>query len=146
MYVGSIVVSEETSQKTSSSVWTDRVLRSGATPGDYEIYVENDVAWIQFYQNIPKEGTMNVRFKYQTGYATASWELNDVKFQCLRAIKNVLLTKKKIQEASSIRNYGVRDYSQMFDAFSEGVVLDEKVKAGLEQYRRAVVPGSFAYQ
>jgi hypothetical protein len=145
LYESGIAISEQTSTKGNPIVWTPRTLITASATGDYEIYVENDVSWVQFYQNVPMQGTRNVKFAYFTGYADGSPELNDIKFQCLRAIKNVLLTKKKIQEASTIRNYGVRDYSQMFDAFSEGVVLDDKVKTGLEQYRRAVIHGSYAY-
>ena len=145
LYCDSLLVYEETSTKTSAQVWTARTLRTGAVAGDYEIYQENDVTRVQFWQNIPQQGQNNMKFTYFTGYPTVSPQLNDIKFQCLRAVNNVLLTKKKIQEASSVRNYGVRDYSQMFDVFSESTVLDEKVKMGLEQYRRAIIPAQFTY-
>lgn len=145
LFCDTLAVYEETSTKTSAQVWTARVLRTSIVAGDYEIYQENDVTRVQFWQNIPAQGTNNIKFTYYTGYAATSAQLNDIKFQCLRAINNVLLTKKKIQEAVSIRNYGVRDYSQMFDVFSESTVLDDKVKLGLEQYRRAIIPGQFAY-
>ena len=114
--------------------------------GDYEIYCENDVTRIIFHNNVPAQGYGNVKFTYNSGYAVTTAQYNDVKFQALRACTNVLLTKKKIQEASTIRNFGVRDYSTMFDAFSEGVVLDDKIKNGLEQYRRAVIPGTWTYE
>lgn len=145
LYCDTLVVSEETSTKTSAQVWTARTLRTNLVAGDYEIYQENDVTRVQFWQNIPQHGTNNIKFAYNTGYVSTSPQLNDIKFQCLRAINNVLLTKKKIQEATSIRNYGVRDYSQMFDVFTESTVLDDKVKLGLEQYRRAIIPAQFAY-
>jgi hypothetical protein len=119
---------------------------TAAAGGDYEVYCENDVTRLYYNTNVPALGSRNVKFVYNTGYSASSAQLNDVKFQCLRAIKNVLLTKKKIQEATTIRNFGVRDYSQMFDVFSESVVLDDKVKAGLEMYRRAVIPGTFTYE
>jgi hypothetical protein len=60
-------------------------------------------------------------------------------------MKNLIVQKKKIQEAFSIRAYGVRDYSQMFDVFSEDMILDTKVLNGLEPYKRFVVPAQFAY-
>ena len=145
LYVDTLVVKEDTASKSSVPSWQTRAVRSATVAGDYEIVQENDVTRVFFITNIPAYGRNNVMFTYNTGYASGSVQLNDIKFQCLRAIKNVLLTKKKIQEASTIRNYGVRDYSQMFDAFSEGVVLDDKVKAGLEQYRRAVIPGTSCY-
>lgn len=145
LYCDTLTVYEETSTKTSAQVWTARTLRDASVAGDYEIYQHNDVTRIQFWQNIPKEGQNNIKFTYYTGYASTSPQISDIKFQCLRAIKNVLLSKKKIQEASSVRNYGVRDYSTMFDVFSESVILDDKVKASLDQYRRAIIPGQFAY-
>jgi len=145
LYESGIAVSEDTGGKSNMIAWTPRIIRSATATGDYEIYFQNDVAWVQFHQNVPIKGTRNVKFGYFTGYAADSQEITDLKFQCLRAIKNVLLSKKKIQEASTIRNMGVKDYSQMWDAFSEESVLDEKVKSGLEGYRRNVVPGSFAY-
>ena len=129
-----------------SAYIAETVAGTSTYAGDYEVYQENDVTRIIFYNNIPAHGTGNVRLSYTTGYAAGSPQLNDIKFQTLRAINNILLTKKKIQEANTIRNFGVRDYSQMFDAFSEGVVLDDKIKAGLEQYRRAVIPGTWTYE
>lgn len=126
---------------------TSTVTQKGtaASGGDYEVMSENDVTRIMFHDNVPAQGYRNVKLTYNTGYPLPSVQLGDIKFQCIRACNNVLLQKKKIQEASSIRNFGVRDYSQMFDAFSEGVVIDEKIKGSLEQYRRAVIPGQFAY-
>jgi hypothetical protein len=113
--------------------------------GDYEVFFENEVSRVMFYSNVPAKGNRNIKMIYNTGYALISPQLGDIKFQCIRACNNVLLTKKKIQEAISVRNYGVRDYSQMFDVFSEGIVLDDRIKASLEQYQRKVIPGQFAY-
>lgn len=145
LYCDGLVVSEDTGSKTSAPSWITRTMRDIGVAGDYEIWQENDVARVRFHNNIPALGKNNVRFNYYTGYPANSPQINDIKFQCLRAIKNVLLTKKKIQEASTIRNYGVRDYSMMFDVFSEGVVLYPKVTSGLDQYRRAVIPGTWCY-
>lgn len=147
LYADTLLVYEDTAvSKNAVPAWTLRTVRSALAAGDYGIYQENDVTRIIFHTNIPAAGYGNVKFTYNTGYPLTSAQLNDIRFQCLRAIQNVLLTKKKIQEASSIRNFGVRDYSQMFDAFSEGIVLDDKVKSGLEQYRRAVIPATFCYE
>jgi len=145
LYCDTLKVEEDVSTKSAAPSWVTRVARATAVPGDYEIWTNNDVTRVKFNQNIPKQGENTLRFTYNTGYLPTSAQIQDVKFQCLRGIKNVLLTKKKIQEASSIRNYGVRDYSQMFDAFSEGIVIDPKVQAGLDPYRRAVIHGSWAY-
>ena len=114
--------------------------------GDYEVQCENDVTRVLFYNNIPNRGSRNITFTYNTGYAYGSVQLNDIMFQAKRACVNVLLQKKKIQEANTIRNWGVKDYSQMFDAFSEAIVIDDRIKQGLDQYRRAVIPGQYAYQ
>jgi hypothetical protein len=146
LYCDTLLVYEDTSTKNAAPNWVLRTVRATGVAGDYEIIQENDVTRIRFHNNIPAEGTTNIKFIYNSGYPLNSKQLDDIRFQCLRAIKNVLLTKKKIQEASSIRNFGVRDYSQMFDAFSEGVVISDKVKSGLEQYRRAIIPGQFAYE
>lgn len=145
LYCDTLLVYEETSTKSSAQVWTARTEKSDLVAGDYEIYQENDVTRVQYWQNIPAQGTNNIKFTYYTGYAATSAPLNDIKFQCLRAIKNILLAKKKVQEASSVRNYGVRDYSQMFDVFNESVILDDKVRQGLDQYRRAIIPAQFTY-
>lgn len=145
LYCDTLAVYEDTGGRTSAPAWTLRTARGTGVAGDYDIFNENDVCRVYFSQNIPAAGVNNVKFTYYTGYAATSPQLDDIKFQCLRAINNVLLTKKKIQEASSIRNFGVRDYSQMFDVFSESTVLDEKVKGALEQYRRAIIPGTFTY-
>jgi len=146
LFADTLVVSEDVANKNSIPSWQTRALRTAIVAGDYEIYQENDVTSVVFHNNVPLQGRTNVKFAYNTGYAAGSTQLSDIKFQALRAVNNVLLTKKKIQEAVSIRNYGVRDYSTMFDAFSEGVVLDDKIKAGLDQYRRAVIPGTFTYE
>ena len=145
LYCDTLVVEEDTSTKSAAPAWATRTARGTGVAGDYEIWSENDVTRIKFNSNVPAQGSNNIRFTYYTGYPALSPQITDIKFQCLRGIKNVLLTKKKIQEASSIRNYGVRDYSQMFDAFSEGIVIDPKVAAGLDQYRRHIVPGQFCY-
>jgi hypothetical protein len=145
LYCDTLKVEEDTSTKSAVPSWATRTVRAVGVAGDYEILQSNDVTRVKFNQNVPRQGQNNVRFTYNTGYPIDSAQLNDIKFQCLRGIKNVLLTKKKIQEASSIRNYGVRDYSQMFDAFSEGIVIDPKVAAGLDPYRRSVIHGTWAY-
>ena len=125
---------------------TQTICGNSQYSGDYEMYQENDVTWIRYFNNIPAPGNGNIRFTYNTGYPIDSPQLADIKFQALRAVNNILLTKKKIQEANTIRNFGVRDYSMMFDAFSEGVVLDDRIKVGLEQYRRAIIPGVYTYE
>jgi hypothetical protein len=145
LYCDTLLIYEDTSPKTAVPAWTLRTERSALAAGDYEVYQNNDVTRVQFYQHIPAYGFNNLKFIYYTGYPVDSVQINDIKFQCLRVCKNVIVQKKKIQEAFSIRNYGVRDYSQMFDVFSEDTILDPKVTAALDQYRRYVVPAQFAY-
>jgi hypothetical protein len=55
------------------------------------------------------------------------------------------MLKKKTQEASTIRNYAVRDYSQMFEPFDESSILSDSEKAALERYRRIVFDGPMYY-
>lgn len=136
-----IVVEEDTSPPTSSPAWVVRSARSSTAGGDYQLFTESELSLIRFHDNIPRQGKHNVRFTYYTGYLPTSSEFGDIKLQVLRAFKNLIMLKKKVQEASTIRNYAVRDYSQMFEPFDESSVLSETEKSALERYKRLPLDG-----
>jgi hypothetical protein len=136
-----IVVEEDLSTPTATPNWTLRTARSSVSAGDYQVITENELTYVRFHNNVPRQGRRNLRFTYYTGYAPTSAEFGDIKLQVLRAFKNLIMLKKKVQEASTIRNYAVRDYSQMFEPFDESSILSESEKTALERYRRLPMDG-----
>jgi len=140
-----LVVEEDMSPPTATPSWTIRTERSNTSAGDYQIFPEDELTLIRFHSNVPRAGKRNVRMTYYTGYAPTSAEFGDIKLQVIRAFKNLLMLKKKTQEASTIRNYAVRDYSQMFEPFDESSILSESEKTALERYRRLPLDGPMFY-
>lgn len=136
-----IIVEEDTSAPTATPNWVVRTVRSNSSAGDYRVLTDQELTTIRFHNNIPVSGNKNVRFTYYTGYLPTSAEYGDIKLQVLRAFKNLIMLKKKVQEASTIRNYGVRDFSQMFEPFDESSVLSESEKSALEKYKRFPLDG-----
>lgn len=136
-----IVIEEDMSAPTAAPSWTTRTARSASVGGDYQVFTDSELTYVRFHNNIPRQGKMNVRFTYYTGYLLTSKEYGDIKLQVLRAFKNLIMLKKKTQEASTIRNYAVRDYSQMFEPFDESSILSESEKSALERYRRLPLDG-----
>ena len=136
-----IAVYEDTSAPTATPNWVLRSERSSTTAGDFQVFTDSEVTLIRYHNNVPRQGKRNVKMVYYTGYLTTSAEFGDIKLQVLRAFKNLIMLKKKIQEASTIRNYAVRDYSQMFEPFDESSVLSETEKAALERYKRLPLDG-----
>jgi len=140
-YTYSAIVVEEDMSPSASPSWTVRTPRSATVAGDYQIISESELTYVTFRNNVPRQGKHNVRFTYYTGYAPTSAEFGDIKLSVLRAFKNLIMLKKKTQEASTIRNYAVRDYSQMFEPFDESTILSESEKAALERYKRLPLDG-----
>ena len=136
-----IVVEEDMSSPTASPSWTLRSERSDSAGGDYRVVTDGELTCVRFHANIPRQGKFNVRFTYTTGFAKTSAEYRDIKMQILRCFKNLIMLKKKTQEASTIRNYAVRDYSQMFEPFDESSVLSESERTALERYKRLPLDG-----
>ena len=135
-------VEEDTNPKTSVPAWTTRAVRSASVAGDYEIITKNEVTYIQFHQNVPLAGNNNVRITYYTGYGTGTAQYKEIKLQALRMVSNLLLHKKKIQEALTIRAQGIRDFSQMFDIMNESALLTENIRLVLDKYKRYPIEGS----
>jgi hypothetical protein len=134
-------VYEDTNPKTSVPAWTLRAERTAILAGDYEIVTKNELTCIRFHQNVPAAGNNNVKITYKTGYATTSAQYQEIKLQALRMMSNLLLHKKKIQEALTIRAQGIRDYSQMFDIMNESAILTENIKLVLDKYKRWNIEG-----
>ena len=134
-------VEEDVSPKTSVPSWTTRTVRSALAAGDYEVITKNEVTYVHFFQNIPVAGNNNVRITYKTGYGTTTPQYKEIQLCALRMFSNLLLLKKKIQEVSTIRAQGIRDFSQMFDIANESMILTPNIKEVLDKFKRYNIPG-----
>jgi hypothetical protein len=132
---------EQTAAENAIPVWSARTLQTSLVAGDYRLITRNEYTKAYFFANVPKKGTANVRFTYYTGYSVGSPQYEEIRLAVLRACANALLLKKKMQEATTVRNYGTRDYSQMFDVFNEASILNENIKLTLDRYKRVKMPG-----
>lgn len=135
-------VSEDENAKTSTILWATRWERSTATAGDYEVSTRGDLTWIRFHDNHPLDGVYNVKVQYSAGYSSDSDELHLLKWICLRIAKNMLLEIKKTQEVQTIRQTGVRNFSEMFNPTSESTILTEDIIRDLHKFRRYRMGGS----
>jgi hypothetical protein len=140
-----IVVQEDMGGTTGAESWTTRTLRTALVGGDYRVITDNELTEIRFHANIPLQGYANVKFSYYTGYALTSAQFQDIKLQVMRCAKNLIMMKKKVQEATTARNYGVRDFSTMFEPFDESSVLSQSEKEALDRYRRYPLDGPMFY-
>ncbi len=129
-------VYEDANAKTGTINWTLRTERSTATAGDYEVATRNELVTVTFHDNYPVKGRENVKIIYTGGYASGSTELNELKWICLRIVKNILLEKKKIAESTTIRQAAVRDFSEMFKPVQEGQIMTDDIRRDLHKYRR----------
>lgn len=130
---------------TSTPSWSQMSLRSDQTAGHFIFVNDNEHAFVRFHNNVPKKGIRNVRVTYSAGYAADSDQFKELQLVALRMTTNLLLLKKKYQEATTIRNANVRDYAQMFDVFNESDILTTSVATQLERYRRITIPTSAGY-
>jgi hypothetical protein len=136
-----IVVEEDLGSPTGAESWVTRTARSSLTGGDYRVITESELTCVRFHNNIPRQGNQNVRFTYYTGYLTTSDIFKDIKMSVMRCFKNLLMTKKKVQESTTVRNFGVRDYASMFEPFDESAILSESEKTALDRYKRLPLDG-----
>ena len=136
-----IIVQEDLGSPTGAESWTTRAVRTTLTGGDYRVITDNELTEIRFHNNIPLQGYSNVKFTYYTGYATTSAQFSDIRLCAMRAFKNLLMVKKKVQEATTVRNYGVRDFSTMFEPFDESAILSDSEKTALERYKNYRIDG-----
>jgi len=119
--------------------WTELTERSDDDAGSYVVVEQFGLKFLYFTRNLPLEGYNTLRLTYTTGYAEGSDELSAIRLAATRLAVNILIHKKKIQEATTIRAYGVKDYAQLFDAFMESRLLTEEVKHILDRFRRPIV-------
>lgn len=136
-----IVVAEDLGSPTGAESWITRTLRTTITGGDYRVITDNELTEIRFHTNIPRQGYGNVKFTYYTGYSSMSAQFQDIKLQVMRCAKNLIMMKKKVQEATTARNFGVRDFSTMFEPFDESSVLSQTEKDALDRYKRYPLDG-----
>jgi hypothetical protein len=129
-------VAVDTSAKSGTIQWATKWERSTATAGDFSVATRYELTQIQFHNNVPSEGSDNVRITYYAGYPSGSVELNEIKNIGLRIAQNILVYKKKIAESMTIRSSGVRDYSEMFKPIDERLVFTEDIRRDLHKYRR----------
>lgn len=134
-------VSEDLNSKTGTIKWATRWERSTATAGDYFVATRNELTWIHFHDNKPMEGTFNVKVEYTGGYSAGASALTEIKWIALRIAKNMLLEIKKTQETMTIRQTGVRDFSQMFSPMNESLILTEDIVRDLWKFRRIRMGG-----
>ena len=110
---------------------------SASAAGDYIIETRFELTHLRIVSgSVPVHGYSNVRAIYLAGYASTSNEYKDIRLATIRIAQNLLLQKKKVQEATTIRASGIRDYSQMFSLFNETYVLTDEIKSVLDRYRR----------
>jgi len=134
--IATSVVVEEDITTTSTPTWTTRDLRTSTATGDYDVLQHNDLTAVRFLNNVPQYGRDNVRITYTAGYATGSVELDAINLIAIELATSLLLRKKKVQEATTIRGTGVRDYSPMFDLMGERMIISQDIKDQLIPYRR----------
>lgn len=130
-------VSRNISAATEIPSWSALTCVSGSSSGDYLLQTRYELTQIRIVSgNVPVHGYNNVKIEYVAGYASTSNEYLDIRLATIRIAQNLLLQKKKIQEATTIRASGIRDYSQMFSLFNETYVLTDEIKSVLDRYRR----------
>jgi hypothetical protein len=134
-------VSEDENSTSGTICWATRWERSTATAGDYMVATRGDLTWVRFHDQYPIEGHHNIRIEYTAGYASNSMELTQIKWICIRIAKNMLLEMKKTQEVMTIRNTGVRNFSEMFKPVPEDSILTDDIIRDLWKFRRLRLGG-----
>lgn len=131
-----ITVYEDYNSKTGTEYWVERDARTSSATGDYSVATEYEHTTIRFHDNYPKEGWRNVKITYWGGYESGAVELDDIKMICCDIAEEILKHKKKVQESTTIRATGVRDYAEMFKPVYDTEFLSEPIKMRLHRYRR----------
>lgn len=131
----------DTAAVTEVPSWQTRYMRSAATGGDYAYSLINKVGIIRFNNNVPDKGYNNVRIVYWAGFEEGTDDLEQIRLIAKRLATNLLMYKKKVQESQTIRNTGVRDYSEMFDLEANVKVFTPELEAALTKYKRFIYYG-----
>lgn len=135
-YATGITVYEDDNAKTGTQYFVERTARSTSATGDYDVATRYELTMIKFHDNYPLEGWHNVKITYWGGYESGSNELDEIKLICLDIAAEILRHKKKLQESTTIRATGVRDYAEMFKIDNDPVFLTEGIKQRLHKYRK----------
>ncbi len=123
---------------TGTPIWEVLEERSDSTPGSYIVVSNLDYKYLYFTRDLPLYGMNLLSITYTAGYPDGSQELDAIRIAAIRMALNMLLYKKKVQEATTIRAFATRDYSQMFAVHQEAYFLTEDVKIVLNRYRRPI--------
>lgn len=115
--------------------WTAMSPRSDTDVGDYSVVYDGPLAAVVFHTSIPTKRIANVRISYRAGYEEGSQEFDEIKYLAIQMATSALLRKRKVQEASTIRNMGVKDYGTMFEMFGERSILSDDIRYELHKYR-----------
>lgn len=135
-YGTGLTVYEDNNAKTGTEYWVERDIRTSSATGDYAVATIHELTQIKFHDNYPKEGWNNIKITYWGGYASGSNELDDIRMICCDIAEEILKHKKKIQESTTIRQTGVRDYAEMFKPVYDTEFLSKPIKDRLHRYRR----------
>ncbi len=135
-YATGITVYEDYNSKTGTEYFVERTARSTSATGDYDVATRYELTMIKFHDNFPKEGWRNLKFTYWGGYESGSVEMDEIKMICCDIASEILKHKKKLQESTTIRATGVRDYAEMFKTDNDAVFLTEAIKMRLHKYRK----------
>jgi hypothetical protein len=135
-YATGITVYEDYNSKTGTEYFVERTARSTSATGDYDVITKYELTQIKFHDNYPKEGWNNVKITYWGGYPASSVEMDDIKMICCDIAEEILKHKKKVQESTTIRATGVRDYAEMFKPVYDTEFLSKPIKERLHKYRR----------
>ena len=133
---GDPVVYTDTAIETASPSWVKRQIRCATTGGDFTYFEDEGLGVVRFHTNVPLEGYKNVKIEYWAGFEEGSEDLEQIRIIAKRLAGNLLNVKKKFQEVQTVRNTGVRDYSQMFDLETDRKVFTPELEMMLTRYRR----------
>lgn len=123
---------------TGTPLWSRLYERSESDSGSYVVVEQTGLKFLYFTRDVPPRGYNSLRLTYTTGFPEGSDDLATIRLAAVRLVTNILVHKKKMEEATTIRSYGLKDYSQMFDVFMESRLLTDEVRHILDRYRRPV--------
>lgn len=133
-------VSVNNQSPSTKPVWTPLTEVTALADGDFIVNKNYDLGKIIIVSGkVPVKGYNNVKIVYVSGYPTTSNEYADIKMANILVAQNLLLQKKKVQEATTLRATGARDMSEMFALFNESYVLTNEIKNTLDRYKRRQV-------
>ncbi len=140
-YYAMISVEEDIGGENELPDWDTRTERTAAATGDYMIISRDELVKVRFHDNIPQQGYDNVRITYYTGYATASTEMEEINDIAVRMAANWLIKKRKQQEVQTIRDTGVRNFSEMYGNIDMDIITPD-IRQDLHRHKRYRMGGS----